>query len=230
MRKIELKWIALLAGLLPLLASYISYAISVYTGQAELCNVFLEGCISVSRAARKLPALMIFRAIMIPGAVMMIAFWYLALRWLRQTNDIGRVGPPAMSTIGMIGGVFLIMYATYLGTDGDVYRLLRRYGITIFFAFTYLAQLMLARRIQILKQARKLKIPTTLYRLLVIMGVVLLLLGLASIPIQHAFDLSTVDNAIEWSFGTLMCGYFVLYFFAWDVTKFKAQTSVNANQ
>jgi len=229
MRVIELKWIAFLAGVLPTLAGTIAYFISVSTGQVDLCNPFFEGCVSISRAARKEPSLMVFRAIMIPSGVTMMLFWFFTYRWLRQTGDDSQIAPRVVCIVGLIGGLFLILYSTYLGTDGDIYKLLRRYGITIFFAFTYLAQLMLTRRIQILGQADKLQISIGLYRMLVGLGAMLLFLGLISLPIQHVFDLDSVENMIEWNFGLLMCGYFVLYFFVWDATGFTAQTSVRTD-
>ena len=226
MRDIELKWIAFLAGVLPMVASAVAYFVSVSTGQADLCNPFIEGCISISRAARKEPALMIFRAIMIPGGIAMMLFWFFTYRWLRQTGDSARVAPRALCIVGLTGGLFLILYSTYLGTDGEIYGSMRRYGVTIYFAFTYLAQLMLTRRIQILKQADKLQISKRLYRMLVGLGATLLFLGLISLPVQHVFDLDSVKNMIEWNFGLLMCVYFILYFFVWDATRFTAQTSV----
>ena len=226
MRAIELKWIALLAGTLPIGAGTIAYIISVSTGQVDLCNPFFEGCVSISRAARKEPSLMIFRAIMIPSGVLMMLFWFFTLRWLRQTGDDKKITPRILCIIGIIGGLFLILYSTYLGTDGEIYGLLRRYGITIFFAFTYLAQLMLTRRIQILGQRDKLRMSKRLYRVLVGLGATLLFLGLVSLPVQYVFYLDSVNNIIEWNFGLLMCVYFVLYFFVWGATQFTAQTFV----
>jgi hypothetical protein len=85
---------------------------------------------------------------------------------------------------------------------------------------------MLTRRIQILKQADKLQISKRLYRMLVGLSATLLFLGLISLPVQHVFDLDSVKNMIEWNFGLLMCGCFILYFFVWDATRFTAQTSV----
>src|SRR6187551_3232532 len=42
----------LLAGLLPLIATVVAYLMSIRLGLVPECNPFLEGCVSISRAAR----------------------------------------------------------------------------------------------------------------------------------------------------------------------------------
>ncbi len=43
-----------------------------------------------------------------------------------------------------MGAVFFAVYAAWLGTEGEVYRWLRRYGVVFYFAGTGLAHLLLA--------------------------------------------------------------------------------------
>ena len=58
-----------------------------------------------------------------------------------------------MLWLGLISGLALILYATFLGSEGDGYRFMRRFGTTIYFGFTYLAQVLFAARIHSLAAA-----------------------------------------------------------------------------
>ena len=51
-----------------------------------------------------------------------------------------------MLSLGVVSAFALAVYATFLGTEGDIYRFLRRYGVIVYFGFGYLAQLALMRR------------------------------------------------------------------------------------
>jgi hypothetical protein len=66
---------ALLAGLLPMVAAHAAYLLNVHEGAglaAEfVCMPYLDGCVSISRAARSGSGLTLFRALMLPSALLL---------------------------------------------------------------------------------------------------------------------------------------------------------------
>ena len=64
-------WLALAIGLLPIAIVHLCYAISVNAGHVPLCLPYLEGCTSISRAARHGMANHVFKAAMLPIAGLM---------------------------------------------------------------------------------------------------------------------------------------------------------------
>ncbi len=139
--------LALLAGLLPAVAALVSFALSVQLQLVPGCNPFVDGCTSISRAARYELPNHIFRALMLPAATLQGLVWLLAAHWLR-----GALGPrrslQALATLGVVAAVALVLYATFLGTEGTVYRLLRQYGTVVYFGFTCLCMLLLGQAVQ----------------------------------------------------------------------------------
>jgi hypothetical protein len=213
-------WIALLCWVLPTLAVGITYAISAGTGQVPTCFPFLEGCTSISGAARRDPSIHLFRAVMLPTASVMVAYWILVRHWLGQLGEHGR-SRDWIAGLGIVGALFLILYVVFLGTDGRAYELMRRYGVTVYFAFTALAQLLLSARLRRLPAAAQRGIGSGLVKAKVGFGAAMLLLGLVNIPAKNFFPEWPVDNMAAWNFALLMHGYFGLTALAWRRTAYR---------
>lgn len=198
--------LALCIGLLPIALVHLCYALSVQAGHVPLCWPYWDGCTSISRAARHGWSNHLFKAVMLPIAGLMLVFWALAASWLRQRTAARRRRIAAMQALGWIGAVFLILYATFLGVDGDTYRWLRRYGVTVYFSFTVLAQMLMASALD----------PGGLRRALAALCATMLLLGLASLPLQHLLpDRDAALNALEWLYALLMSLGFAAVGLAW---------------
>lgn len=196
--------VALIAGLAPIIVVHVCYAISVQAGHVPLCLPYVEGCTSISRAARHGLANPLFKAVMLPVAVLLAAFWWTAATRLGEPRRRGRLA--AMRGIGLIGALFLVPYVVFLGLDGDFSRFMRRYGVTVYFSFTVLAQMLLASLL-----------PRSALRFTLIgLCAAMLLMGLASLPMQHLLaDRDAVVNAIEWCYALLMSAGFVAVGVAW---------------
>ena len=203
-------WIAVAVGVLPVIAGHAAYLISACDGLVPWCVPYWDGCVSISRAARHGLANLVFKAVMLPVAGLLLVFWWLAHGWLGALGR-GRMSRHAMLVLGAVGAVFLVLYAAFLGVEGSVYQWLRRYGITVYFAFTVLSQMLLVR---LLQQERR--VPAVLRRTLLLMCAAMLLLGLASVPLQHvAADRDAAVNRIEWCYALLMTTVFPLVGLAW---------------
>jgi hypothetical protein len=218
-------WLPALVCLVSILSANAAYLISLGHGQVAACVPYLEGCSSISRAARNEPAIHLFRATMIPVAVILAAVWWLAGQWLAQAGDRSRPVRHTIVALGVIGAVFLVLYATFLGTHGPVYDLMRRYGVIIFFAFTMLGQMIVTARLQSLRRQARPATGAGVERSMLLLAGTLLGLGLANIPASHFFDAPGLGNAIEWTFALLMMAWFGLLSQAWKRSRFAVRSA-----
>jgi hypothetical protein len=199
----------LLAAVLPLVAALAALFLSMHLGLVPRCNPFVEGCVSVSRAARHDLPNHLFRALMLPAATLQALVWVLAMFWLRQqqpSRALRWVAP-----LGVAAGVALVLYGSFLGTEGQVYRWLRQYGTVVYFGCTCLCFLLAGRAVQSQCAAGLLKLPRWLVHGLVLLGVALVLLGVGNSIVAALFGgelKDRVENITEW-WGSLV---FVLGF------------------
>lgn len=196
-------WLALAVGVLPLLAAHLAYLISAAEGRVPWCLPYWDGCTSISRAARHGPASWLFKSVMLPVALLMMLLWQHLAAPPGHAAQQHRRRRGAMRFVGTIGAAFLILYLIFLGAEGEGAQWMRRYGVTVYFAFTVLAQMLFASQ---LPAARSM-----VERSLVGLCAAMLLLGLASIPLQHlVVDRDAMVNAIEWWYALLMTSFFPL--------------------
>lgn len=216
------RWIALACFLLPVIAVHGSYAISLYEQTVPFCFPYTEGCVSISRAARNGNALFLFRAAMIAYAVLLVVYWHISILWIRSLLERQQLPLPRRVTLmywlGFVGAVFLVLYADFLGVDGKVYRLLRRYGIVLFFAMTPVAQLI---QMSILYRFATGIEELWRYRpwlhLQVSAGAMMLVLGVISLILDAMLlDDYEIENIIEWNFAILMALFYVGSYVIWS--------------
>lgn len=199
---------ALLAGVLPVLVVHACYAISAKAGFIPACIPYLAGCTSISATGRHGVSWVIFKAGMIPAALVMIAYWTLCRRWLLGLGRPDAKAVRAMCALGIISALFLILYTIFLGSKGDFYNLMRRYGVTVHLSFGVLAQMLLTRELLLAAQGGAL---LRIARAQLGVLVALLAIGLASIPVGALMtDPGHARNMIEWNFAALMALYYVL--------------------
>ncbi len=204
----------LIAGLLPALAGLLALALSIRLELIPACNPFIEGCVSVSRAARHDLPNYLFRTLMLPAAALQALTWLLAARWLRDLDhSAGARSLRWLMILGLIAGIALACYGAFLGTEGQVYRWLRQYGTVIYFGFTCLCMLIAGGGIERLAQAGTLALPAWLARALILCCGLLVALGLVNAASGLWLDgiaKDRVENVIEW-WGSLI---FTLVFLA----------------
>lgn len=220
----RLEPVAWATGLWPLLAVHGAWAISLNAGLIPACIPYIEGCTSISRAARQGDAILLFRAMMLPYVGLLGLFWLLNARWCALLAPARVKTRRAMLGCGLVGAVFLALYATTLGVDGDFYRWLRRYGINLYFSLTVLAQMFL---ISIASRAEAL--GPGLRRGFLVLLALLLGLGLASLPLQFLLEGAARDalmNALEWQYALLMVAAYPLTGLAWRRTDLQLQFTV----
>ncbi|HAD10347.1 MAG TPA: hypothetical protein DCF62_12765 [Porticoccaceae bacterium] len=212
-RRYNLVWLALAVFVVPLVVVHVAYLASVIGGYVPLCNPYVDGCASISASGRHGFSYVFFKLGMIPVAVLLALFWIACRQWLLLLGDENRFLLAAIVIIGVISAVFLVLYTIYLGSRGDFYRFMRRTGVMVYFAFSYLAQMLLLARIQRLRMAGRLVLPAYIPQGKMALVCGLFVIGLASIPVSNFMvDKDRLENVIEWTFSLMMVSY---YFFTW---------------
>lgn len=204
--------VAWATALWPVLIIHLAYLNSAASGHLAWCWPYLDGCTSISAAARSGTSIYLFRATMLPWAALLGLYWWLAAQWCRQRVPGAPVRRRIMLACGMGGTLFYLLYATFLGEQGDLQRLLRRYGINLYFSLTVLAQMWLisiATKRGVLRAGDRRGFMT--------LFAALILLGLSSLPLQFMVDdRKALLNAIEWWYALLMVGAYALMARVWQ--------------
>lgn len=216
-RPIGLGWLAWLTGLLPILGVTASAWIAMEQGLVPACNPFFEGCTSISATGRYFPASLAFRASLLPASALTVIFWLVSWRWLRSLEAPGRIGVHVIPVTGVLAGLFLVVYVSFLGTDTETYGFLRRFGVIHYFSMTLLSQLLTTRAVYHLPGP-----PLGPRRIMLALSGAMLALGLASVLIDLAsWDTNTVENIMEWNGALLMMFFFPTVAWAWQRTGFR---------
>src|SRR5690606_8535100 len=187
-------------------AAHLGLWLSIRDGYVQACIPVLEGCTSISRAGRHGLANHVFRLLVLPCALLVGVHWWLVARWLgRGWRDV--------AWLGGIAALALAVYATFLGTDGEAYRFLRRYGVVFFFGFGYIAQLRFLRGAGRSTDARR------IVRAMTAVSALMLLLGVANVAatamVDDAWLKDRVENALEWQLGWLLAAWYLLHAAWW---------------
>src|SRR5262245_30206733 len=95
------------------------------------CIPHIEGCVSISRAARHGTGNVVFKVLMLPCAVLQWLHWREAARWIAARHPLQEAGRWIVP-LGIVAAVALAMYAGALGTEGAFYQWMRRFGITFY--------------------------------------------------------------------------------------------------
>lgn len=217
--------LALLAGALPLLATLIAFELSLRFGLIPPCNPFIDGCVSISRAARHDLPNILFRALLLPAAVLQGISWLLCPAWLRGLGAASDRLQRALPAVGIAAAIFLVLYGTFLGTEGEGYRWMRRYGVVFYFALTCIGMLVVAGEMQRLVRARRRErwITGAMFALcaaLPLLGLVHVLVPLA-LPGPDVRD--ALQNVTEWWAGLIFTLFFFVLAWAWQVTDFRTR-------
>ncbi|GAB3336414.1 hypothetical protein [Marilutibacter aestuarii] len=201
-------WLPLSCALLPFLAGHLALYLSIRDGWVAACLPHLEGCTSISRAARHGGGNGVFKALMGPAAVLQAVFWWRMAPWLHMRAG---ADPRPVAWLGLLATAFLLLYVAFLGSEGEVYRLLRRYGITVYFGGTFLALMQVLRGLARVRPRPAMAWP--------LQGVALgmLALGIASVVASAAVADPVArdhwENRLEWQLGLWLTAMFGV--FAW---------------
>ena len=222
---------ATVLGLLPMLIVGICTVWSMTAGLVPPCFPFTDGCLSISAACRSEPVIYFFRATMLPVSALSLYFW---LKLVHLPDAFPVKGQRswrlwrAIRICGAVGSVFLVLYVSFLGTDGRVYEFLRRVGVYVFFGGVAVAQLTVTLAITNRVMHRGAYAGTTngppevttgsrtMALAMLVSVLLMLLLGPLNMLLKATLeDPDAWENRIEWVFGVLLCGWYILWAGVW---------------
>lgn len=216
--------------IVPIVAANGAYLIALLTDSAPACIPYVAGCVSISRAARVGDALFWFRGLMMPCASLLVLFWWLQKTWLDRLLPSAHKKHLWIFASGAIGALFLLLYVNYLGSSGEIYNLLRRFGVTLYFALTALAQLIslhtLTRAdIELAPSTRRLvKGQVILISIQWVVGI-----GHVIAKSQSPEDVQNVlENVIEWHFALYMTLFFGFSALTWQRQRYRWRADFDA--
>ncbi len=208
--------LAFSAAALPFVAVHLCYLLAASMGHVEWCVPYWDGCTSISKTGRKVPEYYLFKATMIPAAVLMMLHWRTCGRWLQRVEVVPSRSARLIPWLGVICGVFLIVYTVALGHHGDEFRLARRIGVILHFASAYMAALLFTARLTALRESRRVFVPRGIHHGL--WACCLLALGIGMLHVAaEAFDprYDEWEDAVEWNVALCINLHYLLVARLW---------------
>ncbi len=103
--------------------------ILMYNDPKWICNPFTDGCFSISAVGRNVPAVYIFKPIMI-FVLILYAAYFIDLYRIFKKFLISKYYLNTILMLTLVTVIFLAIYIAVLGVQGsDVWRFMRRIGI-----------------------------------------------------------------------------------------------------
>jgi len=166
-----------------------------------------------------LPESLIFRAGMLPTALVLVLFWQRCATFLALGGQSG-LRLVMLRILGVIIALSLATYAVTLGLEDDGYRQLRRAGINGFALSTLMAEVLL------ISCYRPMRIVATqkLFRWLIILCWALPLLGIAAEVAKWAgVPRHAANNIVAWNAFVVASAYYAVVAQIWRHHGFTAE-------
>ena len=213
-------------GILAIFSGNLAYLVSLNEGFVDACLPHLEGCTSISKTGRHGLASILFTLTILPVMTLLSAYWLISYTSLKQNVLNKKLRSRIMVISGLIGSLFGILYAAFLGSEGDVYQLLRRFGIYFFFLGTYIAQILEVVQLLNYPHIKESKSFQLMKVVVVLIGLIILI----STPFYGFLeDDDWLENVLEWNITFLIFFYFILSGVLWRTTTLRMEIKSNTN-
>ena len=212
------------AAILPLVTITTTYVVAAGLDHVATCIPYLSGCTSVSSTGRTAPESLMFRAGLLPAAVVLVLFWHRCAMFLELHGD-SSARVLALKTVGAVLGLSLMLYALTLGFEDGAYPRLRRLGMSGFAIGTFVAQLIFIFAYKPLRRAD----TATLWRWLIVFCAALPLLDLLSEIVKWAgVDGNSPDHVATWNAFIAASAYYWTVGITWRRHGFASEHIVGA--
>jgi quinol-cytochrome oxidoreductase complex cytochrome b subunit len=151
----------------------------------------------------------------------------LCAEWLRTLEADRHRLLRALPWLGVAACIFLVLYGTFLGTEGQAYRWMRRYGVIFYFGFTFLCMVIVSGSLWRGTGTGAPAIPARLDRWLVALCAITLAIGLVQVftpPFLDSEDLKNrLENVLEWYAALAFTLFFLALAWLWRHTHFSSR-------
>ena len=184
-------------------------------GKSGFSIPYLDGSLSISRAARTFPQYLIFKPAMIVTSIILYYYWINNNKFL---NDIRSTNINyKFKTFGILSAVFLVIHSIFLGIKFDIqiYKLMRRVVLLLFIIFEIIAQGMLVYHFFKIKKKISNLINKNVLVLKAILVFILAIVAILSLPILLDKGNTHFKHALEWNYFVGVIFFYLLSRIFW---------------
>ena len=179
---------------------------------------YLDGGLSISRAARPYPSWLIFKPAMFLTSFLLIKYWYynrdIILTFNKDYKHLKKI-----IFFGVGSAVALTIHSIFLGIEfeNNLYKLFRRVIMFVFIVFEVTAQAYLVAALYSFKQELAKLININILKLKLILVTSLIIVAVIAIPIISwpGNTFKFVKHALEWDYFLGVITFYLLTHFMW---------------
>jgi len=185
-------------------------------GRSGFTIPYIDGSLSISRAARTYPSYLLFKPGMIITAIFLIQYWISNNNLFKKIEDFRKKNKYFLF-FGVGSALFLICHSIFLGInfETDLYKFLRRFVLLGFIMFELIAQTLLVLNIIKIKNKILEFINIKILTLKIILVSVLVVVAFLSAPILNSSEYIHFKHALEWNFFLGIVTFYLLTFLFW---------------
>ena len=185
-------------------------------GRSGFTIPYIDGSLSISRAARTYPSYLLFKPGMIITAIFLIQYWISNNNLFKKIEDFRKKNKYFLF-FGVGSALFLIFHSIFLGInfDTDLYKFLRRFVLLGFITFELIAQTLLVLNIIKIKGKILEFINSKILTLKIILVSVLVIVAFLSTPILNSSEYTHFKHALEWNYFLGIVTFYLLTFLFW---------------
>ena len=185
-------------------------------GRSGFTIPYIDGSLSISRAARTYPSYLLFKPGMIITAIILIQYWISNNNLFKKIDDFNKKNKYFLF-FGVGSALFLISHSIFLGInfETDLYKFLRRFVLLGFIIFELIAQTLLVLNIIKIKGKILEFINIKILTLKIILVFVLVVVAFLSAPILNSSEYIHFKHALEWNFFLGIVTFYLLTFLFW---------------
>ena len=179
---------------------------------------YLDGGLSISRAARPYPNWLIFKPAMFLTSFLLIKYWYynrdIILNFNENYKHLKKI-----IFFGVGSAVALSIHSIFLGIefDNNLYKLFRRVIMFVFIIFEITAQAYLVAALYSFKEKLSKFTNIKVLKLKLILVSVLIIVAVITIPVISwpGNTFKFVKHALEWNYFLGVITFYLLTYFMW---------------
>ena len=184
-------------------------------GRSGFTIPYIDGSLSISRAARTYPAYLLFKPGMIITSIFLIKYWNANNKLFLTLNKNGY--RKFFLFFGVGSAIFLIFHSLFLGInfENDFYKFFRRFVLLGFIIFEIIAQTLLVINIIKIKAKIEKLINKNILILKIILVSTLIIVAFLSAPILNSTEYTHFKHALEWNYFLGIVSFYLLTFLFW---------------
>ena len=184
-------------------------------GRSGFTIPYIDGSLSISRAARTYPTYLLFKPGMIITSILLIQYWIANYNLFQKINKT-KVNKYFLF-FGIGSALFLISHSIFLGINFeiDLYKFLRRVVLLGFIIFEVIAQMLLVINLIKIKDQIGEFINKKILTAKIILVTILIIVALFAAPILNSTEYTHFKHALEWNYFLGVVTFYLLTFLFW---------------